>query len=158
NFQHAAAAVGAAFKQLHYQAHALRQSEPKPPGPSTLNPTLQSILDANGPTLGFGSQPYKWETRSPADVLAIDPPPADLTKANYLRNENLAPGTAGPDGQIWDCLRMSVGDRITYIKRQMPIPLPTAPKMPPYVAGGPTSGHDAVNIPPLFSPDGKLIS
>jgi hypothetical protein len=30
--------------------------------------------------------------------------------------------------------------------------------MPPYVSGGPTSSHDAVNIPPLFSPDGKLIS
>ena len=160
NFQHAAGAVGAAFKQLHYQAHSLRQREPKPPGLSNLNSTLLSILDANGPTHGFGSQPYKWETRSPQDVLAVDPPPADLTQASYLRNENLAPGTAGPDGQgrIWENLRMSTDDRIAYIKRLMPIPLPVAPKAPPYVAGGPTSIHDAVNIPPLFSPDGKLIS
>ena len=53
---------------------------------------------------------------------------------------------------------MSIDDRIGYIKRLVPIPLPPAPRAPPYVADGPTSIHQAVNIPPLFSYDGKLIS
>jgi hypothetical protein len=73
NFEYAAAAVGSAFKQLHYQAHNVQYSAHAPEVSSPASVMVQDILDLNGP---IGSDP---------------------AKATELKNENLAPGSAGPD-------------------------------------------------------------
>ena len=120
---------------------------------------MQKILDDNGPHGGTMLPGDNYERRALEDVLKTHPPQADLTKAGYLRNETLGPGSAGPgEGRVWGYLRMSADDRIAYLKRLMPVPHPSGSRAPGYVADGPASSHDAVNIPPLFSPDGKLIS
>jgi hypothetical protein len=155
NFEYAAAAVGSAFKQLHYQAHSVRQTEPKPPGSSPANPTLQSILDFNGPTAeSLSWEPGSQEERKLEDVLAAGPSTSDLPKATRLRNESVAPGDAGPARQtMWEHLRLTTDGRIAFLKSLVPIPLPTAAKSP---KGAASSIHAQVNIPPLFHEDGKL--
>jgi hypothetical protein len=159
NFQRVAEAVGAAFKQLHYQAHSLRQTEPKPPLMSSLNATVQLLLDANGPAYAAEFPVYRRSRLALQDILKSNPPLPDLTKATHLLNELLAPGCAGPKGQgyVWDHLRMSTGQRILYLKSLVPIPLPVAVKAPKYVADGPASPQDPANIPPLFDKHGNLI-
>ena len=155
NFEYAAAAVGSAFKQLHYQAHAVRQTEPKPPGSNPANTTLQTILDFNGPTAESVSwEPGSQEERKLEDILAEGPSTGDLPKATRLRNESVAPGNAGPTRKtMWEHLRMTTDNRIAFLKSLVPIPLPTVAKSP---KGAPSSIHDQVNIPPLFHEDGKI--
>jgi hypothetical protein len=160
NFDKATEAVGAAFKQLHYQAHSLRQTEPTAPVMSSLNTSVQLLLDANGPVRSPESPVYRRSRLQLQDILASNPPLPDLTQATHLLNEFLAPGCPGPRGRgfVWDHLRMSTGNRIAYLKSLVPIPLPVADNAPAYVDYGPTSRQDPANIPPLFDEHGNLIS
>ena len=135
NFEFVAAAVGSALKQLHYQAHALWQTEPKDPGSSPLSAAIRDILDFNGATDDKGS------------YLRGD----DFTKANQLRNDALSPGRAGPSRkQLWDHLKMTVAERLRFMRGLIPHPLPPGDKAPKVI---PDSIDEEVNIPPLFAVD-----
>ena len=105
-FEYAVAAVGSAFKQLHYTAYALRRKEPTPPDSKLPSAMVQTVLDANGPapSLSFGTL----ESRSLAAVVD-DTRQDDLVHAANLRNETLAPGSAGDSG-LWPQLRMTVDE------------------------------------------------
>ena len=91
NFEHAAATVGSALKQLHYQAHDVQYLPHAPEASSPASTMVQGILDFNGPV---GSDP---------------------SKATELKNENLAPGSAGP-GALWENLHMTIDERIGFIQ------------------------------------------
>jgi len=159
NFYYAADAVGSAFKQLHYQAHSFLRSSSTHPTLTTLNMTLQTILNANGPIPEPGDG--TGEKRSYDDVVRNEPILEDLSTARYLRCENLSPGSAGLRGfSIWDRLSMTDDERIEYMNKLVPAPLPTvvpggtAPKRRTDI---PTSITERVNIPQLYTGD-KLIS
>ena len=160
NFYYAADAVGSAFKQLHYQAHAFRQTSPTQKIPGILSSTIQMVLDANGPIPdpGAGMQ----EKRSADDVLKSQPDLPDPNDARYLRWESLSPGSAGlRGGYFWSRLSMTDDERIDYMNKLVPVPLPSVPagsNAPESRTDVPSSIHERVNIPPLYSKDGQLIS
>jgi hypothetical protein len=154
NLQNASSAVGSSLKQLHYQAHSLRQTGPTPSNSSGLNSMMQRILDSNGPTDRGGK-----EERTIDAVLQGAPPAPEGIHPPHLLNETLARGEAGMSGNVWERLKMSIDDRIRYLKKLVPIPLPAGSKAPVSLPDGfPSSVDQPVNIPPLFSKGGKLIS
>lgn len=136
NFEHVAATVGSAFKQLHYQAHAAAYPKPadqvcrpstplqlsEPPEGTRPSVYLKAILDFNGPV---GSDP---------------------AKANQLKHEDLAPGLAGA-GTLWPNIDLSSSERIAFIKTLLPIP---------YESRETGTFSEFENIAPLFSKDLKL--
>ena len=136
NFEHVAAAVGSAFKQLHYQAHAAAYPDPaeqvcrpstplqlSEPPDATLPPLyLKTILDFNGPV---GSDP---------------------AKATQLKNEDLAPGIAGA-GTLWPNVHLTSSERIAFMKTLLPVP---------YESKETGTFNEFENIAPLFSKDLKL--
>ncbi|MFL6446283.1 MAG: hypothetical protein ACJ746_01060 [Bryobacteraceae bacterium] len=160
NFEQAAAAVGSAFKQLHYQAHAAAYPDPTKQTcrPSPLQPVGLPFDTSSGrrstPTPPV-STPI--ETSEPADatlpapyIKAIldfnGPVGSDPSKATQLKNEDLAPGMAG-GGTLWPNVHLSTSERIAFMKTLLPIP---------YEPRETGTFSEFANIPPLFSKDLKL--
>jgi hypothetical protein len=145
NFEMAAAAVGSAFKQLHYQVYALWQNRSP-----ILNPTLKFALISNGP-MTVGVQESRWALEGYGNNAS---PAADPTTATYLRSETSGPGNAGPPQlTLLNRLGMTSDQRIAFLQTLAPIPLGpslNAPQSPP------EHSYDSVNIPPIFSSDGNL--
>ena len=146
NFEMAAAAVGSAFKHLHYQAYALWQNRNP-----ILNPTLKFALISNGPTTD-GVRESRWALEG----YGNNPSPAvDPTIATYLRSETLGPGNAGPpQWTLLNRLGMTSDQRIAFLQTLAPIPLGPSPEAP---HNPPEHIDEKVNIPPIFSQEGKLF-